>query len=118
MLAVPQNGYRVLGAKKARQSFPELFATSAYTREMYGVPNLEDVFYTFPSQRKKTLDGRTYVAAPILIVKVLEDTGEFTSLTMGDVAEATSFFEAHRSIVKTMNEKAVPAFCLDERSIR
>ena len=69
--------------------------------------------YTVPSQSRMTLKGKTFVASPVMVVKVDEEAGEFISPDAMDLYRAAKFLDKHLSQITTKSGRVVPAFYLD-----
>ena len=113
MIAEPGEEFAVYTEDEAVEMYPELFPRGDSSKELIPIPDIPDVYYTVPSQSRMTIKEKTYVASPIMIVKVDEEAGEFISPDAMDLYRAARFFEKHLSQIKTKSGRAIPAFCLD-----
>jgi hypothetical protein len=113
MIAEPGEEFAVLTEDEAIEMYPELFPRGDSSKELIPVPNIPDVYYTVPSQSRMTLKEKTYVASPIMVVKVDEEAGEFISPDAMDLYRAAKFLDKHLSQITTKSGRVIPAFCLD-----
>ena len=113
MIAEPGEEYAVLTEDEAIEMYPELFPRGDSSKELIPVPNIPDVYYTVPSQSRMTLKEKTYVASPVMVVKVDEEAGEFISPDAMDLYRAAKFLDKHLSQITTKSGRVIPAFCLD-----
>ncbi len=113
MIAEPGEEYAVLTENEAIEMYPELFPRRDSSKELIPVPNIPDVYYTVPSQSRMTLKEKTYVASPVMVVKVDEEAGEFISPDAMDLYRAAKFLDKHLSQITTKSGRVIPAFCLD-----
>ena len=72
MIAEPGEEFTVLTEDEAIEMYPELFPRGDSSKELIPIPDIPDAYYTVPSQSRMTLKGKTYVASPIMVVKVDE----------------------------------------------
>lgn len=113
MIAEPGEEFAVLTEDEAIEMFPELFPRGDSSKELIPIPNIPDVYYTVPTQSRMTLKGKTYVASPVMVVKVDEDAGEFISPDAMDLYRAAKFLDKHLTQITTKSGRVIPAFCLD-----
>ena len=113
MIAEPGEEFAVLTEDEAIEMYPELFPRGDSSKELIPVPNIPDVYYTVPSQSRMTLKEKTYVASPVMVVKVDEEAGEFISPDAMDLYRAAKFLDKHLSQITTKSGRVIPAFCLD-----
>ena len=83
------------------------------TKDLTPVPGTEDVYYTFSSQSKRSVNGKTFVSSPVMIMKIDEDAGEFISPDALDLYKAAEYFSERRTEIKMSDGRVIPAFCLD-----
>ena len=113
MIAEPGEEFAVLTEDEAIEMYPELFPRGDSSKELIPVPNIPDVYYKVPSQSRMTLKEKTYVASPVMVVKVDEEAGEFISPDAMDLYRAAKFLDKHLSQITTKSGRVIPAFCLD-----
>ena len=113
MIAVPGIGFTVMKDSKAELDYPELFPNGKGSKNLTPVPGTEDVYYTFSSQSKRSVNGKTFVSSPVMIMKIDEDAGEFISLDAMDLYQAAEYFSERRTKIKMSDGRVIPAFCLD-----
>lgn len=113
MIAEPGEEFAVLTEDEAIEMYPELFPRGDSSKELIPVPNIPDVYYTVPSQSRMTLKEKTYVASPVMVVKVDEEAGEFISPDAMDLYRAAKFLDKHLSQITTKSGRVIPAFYLD-----
>ena len=113
MIAEPGEEFAVYTEDEAVEMYPELFTRGDSSKELIPIPNIPDVYYTVPSQSRMTIKEKTYVASPVMIVKIDEEAGEFISPDAMDLYRAARFFEKHLSQITTKSGRVIPAFCLD-----
>ena len=113
MIAVPGIGFSVMKDSKAEFDYPELFPNGKGSKDLTPVPGTEDVYYTFSSQSKRSVNGKTFVSSPVMIMKIDEDAGEFISPDALDLYKAAEYFSERRTKIKMSDGRVIPAFCLD-----
>ena len=113
MIAEPGEEFVVLTQDEAIEMYPELFPRGDSSKELIPVPNIPDVYYTVPSQSRMTLKGKTFVASPVMVVKVDEEAGEFISPDAMDLYRAAKFLDKHLFQITTKSGRVVPVFYLD-----
>ena len=113
MIAVPGIGFSVMKDSKAEFDYPELFPNGKGSKDLTPVPGTEDVYYTFSSQSKRSVNGKTFVSSPVMIMKIDEDAGEFISPDALDLYKAAEYFSERRTEIKMSDGRVIPAFCLD-----
>ena len=113
MIAEPGEEFAVYTEDEAVEMYPELFPRGDSSKELIPIPDIPDVYYTVPSQSRMTIKEKTYVASPVMVVKIDEEAGEFISPDAMDLYRAARFFEKHLSQITTKSGRIIPAFCLD-----
>ena len=113
MIAVPGIGFSVMKDSKAELDYPELFPNGKGSKDLTPVPGTEDVYYTFSFQSKRSVNGKTFISSPVMIMKIDEDAGEFISPDAMDLYKAAEYFSERRTEIKMSDGRVIPAFCLD-----
>ncbi len=113
MIAVPDIGFSVMKDSKAEYDYPELFPNGKGSKDLTPVPGVEDVYYTFSSQSKRSVNGKIYVSSPVMIMKIDEDAGEFISPDAMDLYKAAEYFSERAGKIRMSDGRVIPAFCLD-----
>ena len=113
MIAIPGKGYSVLKGSTAEYEYPELFPKRNTALDLAPIPGIEDLYFAFVPHSKRTMDGKTYVLSPAMVLKIDEEAGEFVSPDAFDLYKAAAFFETHNSEIRMPDGKILPAFCLD-----
>ena len=113
MIAIPECGFSVMKDSKAEHDYPELFPNSNGSKDLTPIPGIEDVYFTFSSQSKKSVKGKTYVSSPVMIMKIDEEAGEFISPDAMDLYKAAEYFNERKSEIRMCDGRIIPAFCLD-----
>lgn len=113
MIAVPGHGFSVMKDSKAEYDYPELFPNGNGSKDLTPVPGIEDVYYTFSSQSKRSANGKTYVSSPVMIMKIDEDAGDFISPDAMDLYKAAEYFSERSGEIRMSDGRVIPAFCLD-----
>ena len=113
MIAIPECGFSVMKDSKAERDYPELFPNGNGSKDLTPIPGIEDVYFTFSSQSKKSVKGKTYVSSPVMIMKIDEEAGEFISPDAMDLYKAAEYFNERKSEIRMCDGRIIPAFCLD-----
>lgn len=113
MIAVPGRGFSVMKDSKAEYDYPELFPNGNGSKDLVPVPGIEDVYYTFSSQSKRSANGKTYVSSPVMIMKIDEDAGEFISPDAMDLYKAAEYFSERSGEIRMSDGRVIPAFSLN-----
>ena len=113
MIAVPGIGFSVMKDSKAEYDYPELFPNGKGSKDLTPVPGTEDVYYTFSTQSKRSVNGKTCVSSPVMIMKIDEDAGEFISPDAMDLYKVAEYFSERSGEIRMSDGRVIPAFCLD-----
>ena len=113
MIAVPGEGYKVMKDDAAEKYYPELFPGGKTSKELTQIPGVNNVYYTFSSQSRRTTHGKPYVSSPVLILKINEAEGEFKCPHVTDLINAAEFLEKRKVMIGTTDGRLIPVFCLD-----
>ena len=97
----------------AEKYYPELFPGGKSSKELTPIPGVKDVYYTFSSQSRRTMNGKTYVSSPVLVFKINEVEGEFKCPHVTDLWNAAGFLEKRKVMIGTSDGRLIPVFCLD-----
>ena len=113
MIAIPGTGFTVMKDSKAEFDYPELFPKGSGSKDLTPVPGAEDVYYTFSAQSKRSVNGKTFVSSPVMVMKIDEDAGEFISPDAMDLFKAAEFLSGRKTEIRMNDGRIMPAFCLD-----
>lgn len=113
MIAVPGEGFTVMKDTKAERDYPQLFPTGRASKDLTPVPGVEDVYYTFSSQSRRTVNGKTFISSPVMVMKINEDAGEFISPDAMDLYKAAEYLDGSYEEIRMSDGRMVPAFHLD-----
>ncbi len=118
MIAIPGRGYSVLKDSTAAHEYPELFPKRNTALDLTPIPGIENVYFTFVPHSKRTMDGKTYVLSPAMVLKIDEEAGEFVNPDAFDLYKAAVFFENHNSEIRMPDGRILPAFTWTEGGVR
>ena len=113
MIAVPGSGFLVMKDSKAEFDYPELFPNGNSSKDLTPIPGIEDVYCTFSSQSRRSVNDSMYVSSPVMVMKIDEEAGEFISPDAMDLFKAAEFLSGRKTEIRMNDGRIMPAFCLD-----
>ncbi len=113
LIAAPSDGISAMPISRAAQKYPALFPEDDSPKGLTPIPGTEDMYYSITCCGRKFRNGKVFVSSPIMIVKIDEEAGEFTSPDALDLYKAAEYFDRRKTLIRTSAGSTVPAFCLN-----